>query len=210
MSRKQLGFDPTIVATGTERYIEIEKNGMRERLIIDEIVGRARCVAGRATTCWKVYCETDKSRTPLVVKDSWQYPERTEEGELLREAMAKGVKNVARYYHHETVRIDDKDDDVLAIRKGLSLPISKDEKGGFKATVRRINVPSQVLRPNLPTALPDAIEFTAASLSGIVGNQSMRVARSLHFSLGWPAVLTDTCRSMMWLASSNVTFPPGT
>ncbi|EEH33159.1 hypothetical protein PAAG_04212 [Paracoccidioides lutzii Pb01] len=137
MNRKQLGFDPTIVTTGTERYIEIEKNGTKERLIIDEIVGRARCVAGRATTCWKVYCETDKSRTPLVVKDSWQYPERTEEGELLREAMAKGVKNVARYYHHETVRIDDKDDDVLAIRKGLSIPISKDEKGGFKATVRR-------------------------------------------------------------------------
>ncbi|EDN09429.1 predicted protein [Histoplasma mississippiense (nom. inval.)] len=136
MSRKQLGFDPTIVATGTERYIEIEKNGTKERLIIDEIVGRARCVAGRATTCWKVYCETDKSRTPLVVKDSWQYPECIEEGELLREAMVKGVKNVARYYHHETVRIDDKDDDVLAIRKGLSIPILKDEKGGYKATVR--------------------------------------------------------------------------
>ncbi|OJD28400.1 hypothetical protein ACJ73_00178 [Blastomyces percursus] len=137
MSRKQLGFDPTIVAFGTERYIEIEKNGTKERLIIDGIVGRTRCVGGRATTCWKVYCETDKSRTPLVVKDSWQYPERNEEGELLREAMAKGVKNVARYYHHETVRIDDNDDDILAIRKGLSIPISKDEKGGFKATVRR-------------------------------------------------------------------------
>ncbi|EDN08135.1 predicted protein [Histoplasma mississippiense (nom. inval.)] len=137
MSRKQLGFDPTIVATGTERYIEIDRNGTKERLIIDETVGRARCVAGRATTCWKVYCETDKLRTPLVVKDSWQYPERTEEGELLREAMAKGVKNVARYYHHETVRIDYKDDDVLTIRKGLGIPISKDEKGGFNARVRR-------------------------------------------------------------------------
>ncbi|EGE86152.2 hypothetical protein BDDG_09097 [Blastomyces dermatitidis ATCC 18188] len=105
MSRKQLGFDPTIVATGTERYIEIDRN--------------------------------DKLRTPLVVKDSWQYPERTEEGELLREAMMKGVKNVARYYHHETVRIDNKDDDVLTIRKGLGIPISKDEKGGFNARVRR-------------------------------------------------------------------------
>ncbi|EDN06473.1 predicted protein [Histoplasma mississippiense (nom. inval.)] len=136
MSREQLGFDPTIVTTGTERYIEIEKDGTKERLIIDGIVGRARCVAGRATTCWKAHCETDKLRTPLVVKDSWQYPERTEEGELLREAMAKGVKNVARYYHHETVRIDGKVDDVLAFRKGLSIP-TKDEKGGFKATVRR-------------------------------------------------------------------------
>ncbi|EDN03054.1 predicted protein [Histoplasma mississippiense (nom. inval.)] len=136
MSREQLGFDPTIVTTGTERYIEIEKDGTKEQLIIDGIVGRARCVAGRATTCWKAHCETDKLRTPLVVKDSWQYPERTEEGELLREAMAKGVKNVAKYYHHETVHIDGKVDDVLAIRKGLSIP-TKDEKGGFKATVRR-------------------------------------------------------------------------
>ncbi|KGQ01016.1 hypothetical protein PAAG_12328 [Paracoccidioides lutzii Pb01] len=83
MSREQLGFDPTIVATGTERYIEIEKNGTKERLIIYGIVGRAHCVAGRATTCWKAYCETDESQTPLVVKDSWQYPERIEEGELL-------------------------------------------------------------------------------------------------------------------------------
>ncbi|EQL30109.1 hypothetical protein, variant [Blastomyces dermatitidis ATCC 26199] len=137
MSRKQLGFDPTIIATGTERYIEIDRNGTKEWLIINETVGRACCVAGRATTCWKVYCETDKLRMPLVVKDSWQYPERTEEGELLQEAMMKGVKNVARYYHHETVRIDNKDDDVLTIRKGLGIPISKDEKGGFNARVRR-------------------------------------------------------------------------
>lgn len=137
MSREQLGFDPTIIATGAERYIGIEKDGMKERLIIDGIVGRARGVAGRATTCWKAHRETDESRTPLVVKDSWQYPERTEEGELLREAMACRVKNVARYYHHETVRIEGKDDEILAIRKGLSVPILKDEKGGFKATVRR-------------------------------------------------------------------------
>ncbi|OJD10456.1 hypothetical protein AJ78_08541 [Emergomyces pasteurianus Ep9510] len=137
MSREQLGFDPTIVATGTERYIEIEKNGTKERLIIDGIIGRARCVAGRATTCWKAYCETDTSRRPLVVKDSWQYLECTEEGELLREATAKAVKNVARYYHHEIVRIDNKDDDILAIRKGLSIPISNDDKGDFEAIARR-------------------------------------------------------------------------
>ncbi|KAH6960068.1 hypothetical protein BKA56DRAFT_600408 [Ilyonectria sp. MPI-CAGE-AT-0026] len=42
---------------------------------------------------------------PLIIKDSWQYPERDEEGELLCEATAKGVVNVARYYHHETVQI---------------------------------------------------------------------------------------------------------
>lgn len=32
---------------------------------------------------------------PLVIKDSWQYLEHEEEGELLREATDKGVVNVA-------------------------------------------------------------------------------------------------------------------
>lgn len=136
MSRGKLGFDPTIVETWTERCIEIEKDGVKERLVIDGIIGRARCVAGRATTCWKAHLETDESRTPLVIKDSWQYPGRTEEGELLREATAQGVKNVARYYHHEVVCIDGKDDDVLAIRKCLCIPTSKDENGTLNATVR--------------------------------------------------------------------------
>ncbi len=32
-----------------------------------------------------------------AIKDSWQYPERDEEGELLRKVMAEGVVNMARY-----------------------------------------------------------------------------------------------------------------
>ncbi|KAI1581374.1 hypothetical protein PtrCC142_012323, partial [Pyrenophora tritici-repentis] len=60
--------------------------------------------------------------TPLVVKDSWQYPEREEEGELLREATDKGVMNVARYFHHETVSVGRQDDDICAnVRKGLDI-----------------------------------------------------------------------------------------
>ncbi|QSS58806.1 hypothetical protein I7I51_08235, partial [Histoplasma capsulatum] len=121
MNQEQLGFDPTIVTHGTKRYITIEKDGGVERLVIDEVIGRARCVAGRATTCWKVHRE-DEPQTPLVVKDSWQYPERDEEGKLLYEATAQGVTHVARYYHHETVRVDGKDDDVLGIRSGLVIP----------------------------------------------------------------------------------------
>ncbi|EXM12386.1 hypothetical protein RAB80_014575 [Fusarium oxysporum f. sp. vasinfectum] len=58
----------------------------------------------------------------LVIKDSWQYPERDEEGELLREATDKGVVNVARYYHHETVQIDGADDDIRNnVRRGLDI-----------------------------------------------------------------------------------------
>jgi hypothetical protein len=64
----------------------------------------------------------DESQKPLVIKDSWQYPERDEEGELLREATEKGVINVARYYHHETVRVNDKDDDIRDnVRRALDI-----------------------------------------------------------------------------------------
>jgi len=54
-----------------------------------------------------------------VVKDSWEYEERPEEGLLLKEATEAGVKNVVRYYHHETVYVDGRVDDILGnVRKG--------------------------------------------------------------------------------------------
>ncbi|KAH7304473.1 hypothetical protein B0I35DRAFT_445302 [Stachybotrys elegans] len=120
MNEECLGFDPTIVSSEGRRYIEIERNGQTERLIIDELMKRAPCVAGRATTCWKAHRDGDD--TPLVIKDSWQYPERDEEGRLLQEATAKGVMNVARYHHHETVCIGGRDDDVQNnIRAGMNI-----------------------------------------------------------------------------------------
>jgi hypothetical protein len=64
----------------------------------------------------------DEPNTRLVVKDSWQYPEREEEGELLREATEKDVVNVARYFHHETVRVGGQDDDIRTnVRRGLDI-----------------------------------------------------------------------------------------
>ena len=80
-NEEQLGFDPTIIIAGDKRYVEIECNSHTERVVIDEVIRRVSCVAGRATTCWKAHREGDKSRTPFVVKDSWQYLER-EEGEI--------------------------------------------------------------------------------------------------------------------------------
>jgi hypothetical protein len=47
-----------------------------------------------------------------VIKDSWQYLEREEEGDLLQEAIEKGVVNVARHYCHETVHVASQRDDV--------------------------------------------------------------------------------------------------
>jgi hypothetical protein len=123
MSEEELGFDPTILMTAEgQRFIEIQKReGMTERLVLGGLMNRARCIAGRATTCWKAYHEEDPD-TLFVVKDSWQYQERDEEGELLCEATAKGTVHVARYYHHETVQVRNADDDVRNnVRKGLDV-----------------------------------------------------------------------------------------
>ena len=117
MNEEELGFDSTFTAANGQRFIEIERNGSKERLIIDEVMHRTRCVAGRATTCWKAHRE-GLPQMPLVIKDSWQYPERNEEGELLYEVTRKGVINMARHYHHETVRIHGADDDVRNIVRG--------------------------------------------------------------------------------------------
>ncbi|KMU75272.1 hypothetical protein CISG_04691 [Coccidioides immitis RMSCC 3703] len=117
MNRQQLGFDPTIVTVDDRHCIEIERDGKKERLIID-----ARHRQGDERT--------------LVVKDSWQYPERDEEGELLRKAMESGVTNVAQHYFHQTVQLDGKDDDVRTIRKGLEVPLSKAKQGSLQVAMR--------------------------------------------------------------------------
>jgi hypothetical protein len=121
MSKEELGFDPTIMTESDERFVEIERNGSTERLIIDEVMQRARCISGRATTCWKVHRE-GYPQTPLVIKDSWQYTERDEEGELLQDATDKGVVNVARYYHHGTVQVRGTEDDIRSnVRGGIDV-----------------------------------------------------------------------------------------
>jgi hypothetical protein len=51
MNEEQLGFDPTIITVGDKRYIEIERENEKERLVIDKVIKRVPCVAGRATTC---------------------------------------------------------------------------------------------------------------------------------------------------------------
>ncbi|KAF4504605.1 hypothetical protein G6O67_008038 [Ophiocordyceps sinensis] len=123
MDKDRLGFDPTIkTMSGGERYIEINRKGQTELLIIDKVISCAPCIAGRGTTCWKVHRKED-AKTPLVIKDSWQFTTRDEEGEMLQEATTKqDVVNVARYYHHETVRVRNLEDDVRDnVRGGLDV-----------------------------------------------------------------------------------------
>ena len=123
MTNEQLGFDPTITSEGANRYMTITKEGKTERLVInDDVIKPYHSIIGRGTVCWKAHREGDKSKQLLVVKDSWQYPERDEEGEYLLEAAESEVDHVARYYHHETVRVGGKDDNIADnIRKGLQV-----------------------------------------------------------------------------------------
>lgn len=57
MSKEELGFDLIIMTADGERFIEIQWNGSTERLIIDEVMQCARCIAGWVMTCCKAYRE---------------------------------------------------------------------------------------------------------------------------------------------------------
>jgi hypothetical protein len=41
MNDEQLGFDPTILTSDGKRYIELVRNGQRERLIIDKLISKS-------------------------------------------------------------------------------------------------------------------------------------------------------------------------
>ncbi|KAK3936587.1 hypothetical protein QBC46DRAFT_366821 [Diplogelasinospora grovesii] len=164
MSEEQLGFDPTIMTSGDKRYIDIELDGQTERLIIDKRMKRAPWIAGRATTCWKAHRKGDP-QTPLVIKDSWQYVEREEEGELLREATDRGVINVARYYYHETVEVGGTDDDIRStVRKGLDVMAAENYRAGCSAMSRNISVATAPRKGGSTAGLKRSSSQTDASL----------------------------------------------
>ncbi|UKZ79444.1 hypothetical protein TrVFT333_007199 [Trichoderma virens FT-333] len=127
MNDEQLGYDPTIIKSGTQQYIEVRHDGQAERFILDKLIFRQACIVGRATTCWKAHRDGDdgEDKKVFVIKDSWQYPERSEEGLMLQEATINGVKNMAKYYHHEVVQVGGIDDDIRGnVRKGLDLTVA--------------------------------------------------------------------------------------
>ena len=120
MDDEQLGVDPTIQQSDGQRYVEITRDDQIERLILTGEIKKHAVVAGRATACWRAYYDKDQSKEPLVVKMSWQYKERPEEGDLIKEATDKDVRHIARYYHHETVQVGGKDDNTIEnVRRGL-------------------------------------------------------------------------------------------
>ncbi|KAI0798397.1 hypothetical protein GGR55DRAFT_672294, partial [Xylaria sp. FL0064] len=130
MDDAALGFDPTIMKSKRWQYIEIQQDTKTERLILDKVIRSAHSIVGRATICWKAYLEGDKSK-PFVIKDSWQFPERDEEGELLQKATRQEVTNVARHYYHETVCVEGKDDDIQGnVRRGLDITRASNYRTG--------------------------------------------------------------------------------
>lgn len=50
MDEEGLAFNPFILEYKSKRLIKTERNGMLERLIIDETITRSRCIASKATT----------------------------------------------------------------------------------------------------------------------------------------------------------------
>ncbi len=59
MSEEELGFDPTIMTVNDEQFIEIERNGLKEYIIIDREIKRIYCIIGRTTIYWKAYRKED-------------------------------------------------------------------------------------------------------------------------------------------------------
>ncbi|KAI1157319.1 hypothetical protein F5B18DRAFT_666050 [Nemania serpens] len=123
MDDEALGFDPTIIKSENQQYIEIQQDTKTERLILDK----------------KAYLKGDKSK-PFVIKDSWQFPERGEEGELLQQATRQEVTNVARHYYHETVRIQAKDDIQGNVRRGLDITRASNYRAGRVRSLQALTV----------------------------------------------------------------------
>ncbi|KAK0369743.1 serine threonine-protein kinase sgk2 [Colletotrichum limetticola] len=189
MDDEALGFDPTVKVLDNNRFINIKRNGSTERIVIDGVILRARCVAGRAATCWKAHPE-EHPDTPLVIKDSWQYPERDEEGGLLREVTDKHVVNVARYYYHETVQVHETDDDICNnVRHGLNVIAASNYRPGrqmppsnmAKETTRKGRSNTSRKRPSSQTdsTLPPSKRSCSASPTKAVSIPPNRVHRRI-------------------------------
>ncbi|KAM3500681.1 hypothetical protein MY11210_009479 [Beauveria gryllotalpidicola] len=210
MSDKDLGYDPTIIKEDNKRYINIERNGKKERIFIQKVMRRARCIAGRATTCWQAYSDIDP-RTPLVVKDAWQYTERADEGEMLREVTEKGVVNVARYYYHTTVFVDGAVDDVstnvrhglkflgnVTSRLGRTKAIASDTTGTPRGSR---SGSSRLKRPSSATDLPEppSKRFHSASptKSSITAGQNRVHRRLILGDCGKPIYEASSRKSLL-------------
>ncbi|KAI1505466.1 hypothetical protein F5X99DRAFT_415913 [Biscogniauxia marginata] len=177
MTEKNLEFDPTILSDNDRQYIKITRNSQVEQL--------------------KAHRE-DNPQITLVIKDSWQYVEREEEGELLRDVTDKKVVNVARYYHHETVYVRGQVDDIQHnVRGGMNVT----EAGNYRPR-RSIPLPTTIIvtdlrkgqgssaagtkRPSSQTSAPLPVNKRSCSTSPTKADSNLpanRIHRRGHESL---------------------------
>ena len=222
MDDKQLGLDPTIQHSDGQRFVEITRDNQIERLILTKEIRKQAVIAGRATTCWRAYFDKDPSKESLVVKDSWQYEDRPEEGELIKEATDKGARNIARYYHHETVRVDGKDDNTIEnIRRGSmkiffrtrfrQRPLNKSDVSVSASESPGKAIVSQSKNPSLSqkrssnaaeTAPPPSSKRSCSSLESF--NPGSPIHNRVH-----RRVITRDCGKTLYEASSSVAIITG-
>ncbi|XTI83920.1 hypothetical protein V2W45_1465102 [Cenococcum geophilum] len=69
----------------------------------------------------------------ILNKPIKRYPQRKEEGKLLRKVIGKEVVNIARYYYHETVYIGGKEDNIYK-NVHLIMPL---KPAGVKISIRK-------------------------------------------------------------------------
>jgi serine/threonine protein kinase len=200
MDEKQLGFDPTIIAADGKRFIEIERNGQTERLILDSVITRSHHVSGRGTTCWKAYHESNPE-VPLVVKDSWMLEDARDEGEILREVTEKGVTNVARYYHHEIVHVSGMKDDVQNnVRKGLDATKAKDYSSSWHTRIDpwENRVHRRIITRDFGRPIHEAYTrtFLLAALKGCIrGHESLWKAGIIHRDISIDNLMINESRA---------------
>ncbi|KAL1888294.1 hypothetical protein Cpir12675_006230 [Ceratocystis pirilliformis] len=125
MDSEQLGLDPTLMQSDSQVFIDINRNGVSERIVIDQTLYDNKCIAGCATKCWRGHLEGHPEMT-LVIKDSWRSSKRHDVGQMLRKLTERGIPYVARYYHHEAVHLNGFADSTQDnVRKGLDVSKSK-------------------------------------------------------------------------------------
>lgn len=102
-----------------KRCIDIKRKGQQEQIVLTKTLKHDRSIAGRGTTWWAGYLETDP-KIKLIVKDMWDIEDglcgqySLPEGESLRElSKIPQVVNIEHYYHSYTVCVDCMKDDVM-------------------------------------------------------------------------------------------------
>ncbi|KNE97122.1 hypothetical protein PSTG_09548 [Puccinia striiformis f. sp. tritici PST-78] len=200
--KQLLGFDPTFIeAEGRPTVIRIKNENVDQELEIDRLNYQALEFCGRGTTCWEAHLSGDKSQR-FLIKDSWQPEHQRSEGAMLCEITKKNIPHVARYHHHQDVRVDGQIVDIESyVRRGVNFQIcqkiaiteesddDREVKNEFNNRVHRRLILKDVGKPiwtvNSPVRLLEALEGC------IKGHQALLNAGILHRDISINNLMVD-------------------